>query len=470
LFVGVTIGPTIAQNTEESQTSRGNWLYVGGSGPGNYTRIQDAIDNSSDGDTVFVYDDSSPYIENVIVNKSINLFGEKKETTIIDAGGYGYGILLSKQNINLTGFTIENSDRYHSLITMSHSNFSIISQNIIQNNVGNGILILNSSNNNIITENILKNNSDGIIISNSFGNIIVHNSIIYNTFSGIELGVRGNNSIIDNTISSNGDTGILVNYFPGISSNLIIGNYISNHTYGMRLSGFTNFVSNNTIVDNKVGIDLRGEKNNITNNSIINSSSCGLNCYWDSSDNMISYNSFLNNGIVCAFQDFNEFNNNTVNGKPFILLKKVSGILIKNAGEIILFDCNNITIQNSDLSHATRGLVMYNTNDCNITNNNFSYNNVGIYFSYSTRNHFTENNFVQNGKDVSFIINYLEIHNNIWVKNYYSKKISFLPKIMVGTVETRYKSYIGGEESSIYRIGFIFDWNSVKKPYVNGCS
>ena len=35
-------------------SSRGNWLYVGGSGPGNYTRIQDAINASSDGDTVFV--------------------------------------------------------------------------------------------------------------------------------------------------------------------------------------------------------------------------------------------------------------------------------------------------------------------------------------------------------------------------------------------------------------------------------
>jgi len=33
----------------------GNTLYVGGSGPNNYTKIQDAIDNASNGDTVFVY-------------------------------------------------------------------------------------------------------------------------------------------------------------------------------------------------------------------------------------------------------------------------------------------------------------------------------------------------------------------------------------------------------------------------------
>jgi len=83
--VGTCIIPTTAQTTEKTQsTSRGNWLYVGGSGPGNYTRIQDAIDNASDwGDTVFVYDDSSPYYEFLIINKSISLIGENKDTTII---------------------------------------------------------------------------------------------------------------------------------------------------------------------------------------------------------------------------------------------------------------------------------------------------------------------------------------------------------------------------------------------------
>jgi len=78
LFVGVTIAPAIAQNTEKSQSSRGDWLYVGGSGLGNYSKIQDAIDNASDEDTVFVYDDSSPYYENLEIDKSIKLLGEIK--------------------------------------------------------------------------------------------------------------------------------------------------------------------------------------------------------------------------------------------------------------------------------------------------------------------------------------------------------------------------------------------------------
>ncbi|MBP1662308.1 MAG: hypothetical protein H6P94_557, partial [Thermoplasmatales archaeon] len=55
LFLGACIVPMTAQDAEKSfSTSSGTWLYVGGSGPGNYTKIQDAIDNASDGDTIFV--------------------------------------------------------------------------------------------------------------------------------------------------------------------------------------------------------------------------------------------------------------------------------------------------------------------------------------------------------------------------------------------------------------------------------
>ncbi len=64
LFFSVSVIPSTG-TTDVKQitmlTTSGNTLYVGGDGPGNYTKIQDAINNASDGDTVFVYDDSSPY-------------------------------------------------------------------------------------------------------------------------------------------------------------------------------------------------------------------------------------------------------------------------------------------------------------------------------------------------------------------------------------------------------------------------
>ena len=95
LFVGASVVTSMGVNVVEKQdlqdtktffedyNSNGNILYVGGEGPNNYTKIQDAINNAIDGDTVFVYNDSSPYYENIIVDKAINLVGEERDTTII---------------------------------------------------------------------------------------------------------------------------------------------------------------------------------------------------------------------------------------------------------------------------------------------------------------------------------------------------------------------------------------------------
>jgi hypothetical protein len=85
LFVGMSV-TSISGNQINNQTIkqsvRGSILYVGGIGEGNYTNIQDAVDDATDGDTVFVYDDSSPYYEwNILINKSITLVGENRDTT-----------------------------------------------------------------------------------------------------------------------------------------------------------------------------------------------------------------------------------------------------------------------------------------------------------------------------------------------------------------------------------------------------
>ena len=69
LFIGLSIFTTTAQKEKEAflSTSNGNWLYVGGNGPGNYSKIQEAIDDAQKGDTVFVYHDSSPYNEGILL-------------------------------------------------------------------------------------------------------------------------------------------------------------------------------------------------------------------------------------------------------------------------------------------------------------------------------------------------------------------------------------------------------------------
>src|SRR2546425_318580 len=90
-LVTVTVLPGVA---------RAATLYVGGSGPGNYTTIGAAIATANPGDTVFVY--SGTYPENTItLGKTISLVGENRAATIIDGGS----LYLSAQWANVSGFT-----------------------------------------------------------------------------------------------------------------------------------------------------------------------------------------------------------------------------------------------------------------------------------------------------------------------------------------------------------------------------
>ena len=92
LFVGASVVPSTGM--EEKSTIGRAIFYVGGSGPGNYTTIQAAINDANSGDTVFVY--NGTYHENVVITKNnIILKGEDKNNTIIDASGGGIGLAIN---------------------------------------------------------------------------------------------------------------------------------------------------------------------------------------------------------------------------------------------------------------------------------------------------------------------------------------------------------------------------------------
>jgi len=97
LFAGISIIPSSATNFEVNKPSPMclgcNTLYVGGTGSGNYSKIQDAIDNASYCDTVFVLDDSSPYYENIVIDNALK--AEKKWSDSLVAVYPQKGTLLS---------------------------------------------------------------------------------------------------------------------------------------------------------------------------------------------------------------------------------------------------------------------------------------------------------------------------------------------------------------------------------------
>ena len=161
LLVGMCIVPSITGSIDVKQitlsTSTGDTLYVGGTGAGNYSTIQEAIDDASDGDAVFVYDDSSPYYENLIVNKSINLIGEDKGSTVIDGNMIGDVVYVSADWVNISGFTIQNTSTSDEGIEII-SNYNTIAGNNIISHLYSGIYLYYPNHHNNISGNYFSQN------------------------------------------------------------------------------------------------------------------------------------------------------------------------------------------------------------------------------------------------------------------------------------------------------------------------
>jgi len=269
LLIAMNIIPssgTIVEKQSTILTSNGDILYVGGSGSGNYTKIQDAIDNASDGDTVFVYDNSSPYYENVIVDVSINLIGEYSNTTIIDGSKSGNVVNIASDNTNISGFTIQNSGSFDDGINI-RSNYNTIKGNNIIWNGYLGIYLLDSHDN-IISGNTILNNFDGIYLDDSSNNTIISNNISYNKNWGIELSVSHCNNISNNIIHSHlGNIELFLSNKNTINNNIISNAY---HRGVVLQFSNNNIISRNNISSTKfIGIVVVSRDNKIIQNNFI---------------------------------------------------------------------------------------------------------------------------------------------------------------------------------------------------------
>lgn len=299
LVIGIVLlltFPLIKGGAKANALSNGaKVLYVGGSGPGNYSRIQDAINDANDGDTVFVYDDSSPYHESIVVNKSINLIGENKNTTIIDGSGYWNGIIISADRVNVSGFKIINFGYgYGQGAAISvRSSYCCIKDNIVMDNPGDGIQVFYGSCNLISNNDVINNRGEGINIYKSDKNLIDHNYIESN-YRGVFVNEGHHNLVSNNTIVSNGEGGIQLTLCS--KHNVIIHNDIMKGSVGVFIYCFSaeNNVIENNISKNKVGVDLINCWNNVIshNNFIWNfrhahfcevspSKNCWNENYWD---------------------------------------------------------------------------------------------------------------------------------------------------------------------------------------------
>ena len=317
-------------NTLNSSGYEGTILYVGGLGPNNYSSIQEAINDSQEGGTVFVYNDSSPYDEErLIIDKPLHLIGENKYTTVInlyrDINGEG-SVYIPRNNdgVLIQGFTIQNG--YSGILCSS--NYTTITDNILQNN-WRGVFLFhchdNCIYNNIVRDNYAEdevynyfNRVAGISVksySYSTYNHLIYNNTITDNYAGIYIGEsyedhhQGetyNITIVGNNITHNQGSGV---WFDEVEQNYVQKNSIAYHSKGIEVlqSSPNNVFSDNTLVDNSVGIQIGGagtEDNRIDNNTFLRND-IGVR-FFSAQQNHLRNNRFDANGIGISFIDSDE--------------------------------------------------------------------------------------------------------------------------------------------------------------------
>lgn len=513
-FFGFLIFQEVIDDCAVAGAGTSLYVYPGGDSSGNYSKIQDAINASTNGDTIYVW--AGTYFENIIVNKTVTIIGNGTINTTINGSGTGDVVHITADWVNISGFSVTNSGTilfpdYDSGIEISYaenvtidnincsrnyigirpdysncttiinctigwntreginaddshynriinntcvynsrwgmiygrSNCNLIKNNNCSNNLMEGIEIWISSFN-TIENNTCINNHAGITANRAINNKIVNNTCISNSYRGIYLVVSAmNNLIANNTCISNTLEDIHINS----PSNTVINNtckFGPLNSVGIRMaSASSSIVRNNTCTNKSTGIWLQGahnaivENNNCSNNYHgiydfysngvkITNNTCNSALYYDiyilSSNNnelsnnicsggmygvtimtsrtltmknntIVDYGMMIDGDLLEHWDTHNIDTSNTAAGKPIYYKKNTAGGTIPlGAGQIILADSSQVTIQNQNLSDVLMGIELGFSDNITIDKNEFYSNYYNGVYSYKSHWNVFSNN------------------------------------------------------------------------------
>jgi len=318
----------------------GDTIIVAKDGSGDYDNIQEAVNNSTAGDTIEVHDGT--YVENVYINKTLTLIGNGPANTAIHAYGTGSAVIINAPTTNISGFACTGSgEGYNDAgiqvnavggcrieandcsnngrtgIYVSLADNTLVSENVASLNPHAGIwldnsatclvkkndcldssagfgIFMTSSDNALVDDNVCTGNSNGIAVGSSAWASIQHNDFSQSV-TAISLQTSDNTSIWDNDCS---DTS----------------------AYGVRVEWCTTgSITETTCVNNQMdAILIRGTTHFTISYSVGSQSSAnGINFKDGSSHNYVEWSSFTDNpGAGAEVRNSAQitFLNNTVTG------------------------------------------------------------------------------------------------------------------------------------------------------------
>lgn len=369
---------------DDFTVSAGKDIFVDSKGHGNYITIQEAIDNASSGDTIYVW--AGTYFENVIINKTITLIGNDTTNTTINGGGTGNVVDISADFINLTGFNITGSGigDFAGVRLNGVDRCNITDINCF--NKKYGIYLQSFSTENNITNNSCSNNEIGIGLIDSSNNILFNNTCSNNENIGIRIDDSVSNELIDNDCSINELVGI---YISGSFDHILKYNICYNNLYSdgiyLGTSSRNKLIKNTCTYNGQHGIQLWSSDQNIFDLNICTNNQFGVTLWY--ADNNKFYNNTIsnngNNGLMLSRSSYNTIYNNSLrfNSNDGILLDRA------NYNDFSKCECTDNGYCGIELTPG-----MYN----NFYYNNCSDNFYGFELWQSSFNRFENNNCSEN--------------------------------------------------------------------------
>lgn len=419
-----------------------------------FTSIQDAVNVSMDGDTIIVC--NGTYVENVFVNKTLNITGIGNP--VVDANQKGSGFTLASNGNVVQGFYINNSAYpgpcplgsipeagikvgYTTYLVSGMSCIQITdhesTDNIIRNNTfnGSGIFLvkgyLHGSDRNLIAENTFIA-SQLRIEGSSYNNITLntfaegtYNSYI--TIEGLSYRNAGNNLIYDNTFVKNFTSSMPAVWIKSYAE----GNTVSNNTFsgygGIRFDSGGCVIQNNLIVgdtpvqDEDAGIKINHASDCLIYNNTVKFKYAGIKIdssspYTYSTNLTLRENRMLGNtydfyfdpGEVYTTPQFRDFDfdidtSNNVSGGAIYYIKNASNAIFDQSaqppiGFFACINCKNVIVRNIGLFSNSHGIILYNTSDSTIDSTNaFTNYLTGLAIYYSSNVTITNSDFSDNG-------------------------------------------------------------------------
>ncbi|MGA2385887.1 MAG: NosD domain-containing protein [Candidatus Bathyarchaeia archaeon] len=192
----------------------------------------------------------------------------------------------------------------------------------------------------------------------------------------------------------------------GGSDNQVFDNQLSGNNYGVLVDSSTqNLITGNTAFNGYNGMLLESSTGNTLRNNSMYNNTCNFGATGDDPS------LFLNNVD----------SSNTVNGKSVYYLIGKSQLTIDSAsypnlGALILVNCNDVTVQNLDITNSYGGIHLVKTVNSAVTNNIISSSYEGVWVQFSSGCTVSNNDVSQNsniGISVEASTNILVLNNNI---------------------------------------------------------